>query len=181
MNKIGIDEVGRGCLAGPVIACALIFIKDHNIELDDSKKLSLKKRLYLEKEIKKVAIYDFGIISNLEIDKINIHNASLLAMELAYKNLLKKLEYKDYKVFVDGKFSPFKGAEAIIKGDSLVSEISASSIIAKNYRDSLMVKYSKIYPNYHLEKNKGYPTKVHKQAIKNYGFTEIHRKTFNFQ
>ncbi|ETZ18088.1 Ribonuclease HII [Borrelia duttonii CR2A] len=175
----GIDEVGRGCIFGPVLSAAVIFKSKPNFlnELDDSKKLTKTKREYLSTLILENAYYAFADISNEIIDKINIHNASLLAMQIAYQ----KLNIECNLVLVDGKFIPkiqAKQIRAIIKGDSMIDEIKAASIIAKVQRDKLMVEYDKIYPLYGLKKNKGYPTKEHKDAIKKHGILSLHRKSF---
>ncbi|APR64563.1 ribonuclease HII [Borrelia anserina] len=175
----GIDEVGRGCIFGPVLSAAVIFKGKPNFlnELDDSKKLNKSKREYLSSLILANSYYEFAKISNEIIDKINIHQASLLAMKIAYE----KLNIECNLVLVDGKFIPkikAKKIQAIIKGDSLINEIKAASIIAKVQRDKLMDEYDKIYPLYALKKNKGYPTKEHKEAIKKYGISNLHRKSF---
>ena len=177
MNIIlaGIDEVGRGALAGPVIAAAVILEK--NISgLDDSKKLSPKKRSHFSDLIKNNSMYAFGSASNNEIDDINILNASLLAMKRAILNLSVKPDL----VLVDGIHKPDLDIkmEAIIGGDALKKEISAASIIAKVYRDNLMVEYDKSFPNYGFGKHKGYGTKEHLNSIKVNGICSIHRKSF---
>ena len=171
----GTDEVGRGALAGPVIAAAVIL--ETNIDgLDDSKKLSEKKRTNFSNSILENSIYAFGSASNDEIDNINILNASLLAMKRAILNLSVKPDL----VLVDGIHKPDLDIkmEAIIGGDALKKEISAASIIAKVYRDNLMMKYEIQYPKFNFKKNKGYGTKEHFEAIKNNGCCEIHRKSF---
>tara|TARA_B100000614_G_C14526445_1_gene484704 strand:- start:1156 stop:1701 length:546 start_codon:yes stop_codon:yes gene_type:complete len=171
----GIDEVGRGALAGPVIAAAVILEK--NISgLDDSKKLSPKKRSHFSDLIKNNSMYAFGSASNNEIDDINILNASLLAMKRAILNL----SIKPDLVLVDGIHKPDLDIKmkAIIGGDALKKEISAASIIAKVYRDNLMVEYDKSFPNYGFGKHKGYGTKEHLNSIKVNGVCSIHRKSF---
>ena len=171
----GIDEVGRGALAGPVIAAAVILEK--NISgLDDSKKLSPKKRSHFSDLIKNNSMYAFGSASNNEIDDINILNASLLAMKRAILNLSVKPDL----VLVDGIHKPDLDLkmEAIIGGDALKKEISAASIIAKVYRDNLMVEYDKSFPNYGFGKHKGYGTKQHLNSIRVNGICSIHRKSF---
>ena len=171
----GIDEVGRGALAGPVIAAAVI-LKNNISGLNDSKKLSPKKRSYFSDLIKDNSSYAFGSASNYEIDNINILNASLLAMKRAILNLSVKPDL----VLVDGIHKPDLDIkmEAIIGGDALKTEISAASIIAKVYRDNLMVEYDKSFPNYGFEKHKGYGTKEHLDSIKINGICSIHRKSF---
>ena len=172
----GVDEVGRGAIAGPVIAAAVILKKD--IEgLKDSKKISEKKRIELSNKIKKYSYFAIGSASHNEIDKFNILNASLLAMKRAILNL----PVRPSLVLVDGTFKPDLDIpmRAIIGGDSSENAISAASIIAKVYRDNLMIKYDSIFPVYDLKGNKGYGTKKHLEALKNFGHCEIHRTTFN--
>ena len=173
----GVDEVGRGPLAGPVVAAAVI-METNNIPngINDSKKLSKKNRLKVADEIKKNSIYSIAEASVKEIDEINILQASLLAMKRAIEGLSKK----PMTVLVDGKFKPKTNlpTHSIIKGDTQSISIAASSIIAKVYRDDLMKDFSKKYPEYLWEKNAGYGTKEHLLAIKKCGITPIHRKTF---
>ena len=171
----GVDEVGRGCLAGPVIAASVI-LKRPIKGLMDSKKLSLKKREDLSQVIIENSIYAIGTADNQEIDQINILQASLLAMQRS----LEKLYVKPKKVLVDGAhiFETSIEIESIVGGDNLIPSISAASIVAKVYRDRLMMEYSKEFPNYGFDKHKGYPTKLHKEMLKKYGLTKIHRKTF---
>ena len=173
----GVDEVGRGPLAGPVVAAAVI-IDINNIPdgINDSKKLSKKNRLKISDEIKKHSIYSIAEASVKEIDEINILQASLLAMKRAIEGLAKK----PMTILVDGKFKPKTNfpTHSIIKGDSQSLSIAASSIIAKVYRDNLMRDFSKKYPEYLWEKNAGYGTKEHLLAIKKCGITPIHRKSF---
>ncbi len=173
----GVDEVGRGPLAGPVVAAAVI-IDINNIPdgINDSKKLSKKNRLKISDEIKKHSIYSIAEASVKEIDEINILQASLLAMKRAIEGLTKKPK----TVLVDGKFKPKANLPmySIIKGDTQSLSIAASSIIAKVYRDNLMRDFSKKYPEYLWEKNAGYGTKEHLLAIKKCGITPIHRKSF---
>ena len=173
----GVDEVGRGPLAGPVVAAAVI-IDINNIPdgINDSKKLSKINRLKISDEIKKYSIYSIAEASVKEIDEINILQASLLAMKRAIEGLAKK----PMTILVDGKFKPKTNfpTHSIIKGDTQSLSIAASSIIAKVYRDNLMRDYSKKYPEYLWEKNAGYGTKEHLLAIKKCGITPIHRKSF---
>ncbi len=173
----GVDEVGRGPLAGPVVAAAVI-IDINNIPdgINDSKKLSKINRLKISDEIKKYSIYSIAEASVKEIDEINILQASLLAMKRAIEGLAKK----PMTILVDGKFKPKTNFQthSIIKGDTQSLSIAASSIIAKVYRDNLMRDYSKKYPGYLWEKNAGYGTKEHLLAIKKCGITPIHRKSF---
>ena len=172
----GTDEVGRGCLAGPVVAAAVI-LKEDIPGLTDSKKISPKRREFLADLILEKSFFAYGVVSNNKIDKINILNASLLAMKRAILNL----PVRPSLVLVDGTFKPDLDIpmRAIIGGDSSENAISAASIIAKVYRDNLMIKYDSIFPVYDLKGNKGYGTKKHLEALKNYGHCEIHRTTFN--
>jgi len=180
MNKAiaGVDEVGRGSLVGPVYAAAVILKKNINKKkLKDSKKLSKKDRELLEKYIKKNSFWAIGSASLLEIEKLNILNASLLAM----KRAIKKLKKKPQLVLIDGNKLPIinnYNLKNIIKGDQKIAEISAASIIAKVSRDRLLFKMSKKFKKYLWDKNCGYGTKYHIQAIKKFGITKYHRKTF---
>ena len=177
--EAGCDEVGRGCIAGPVVAASVIFPNDYSNEsIKDSKTISPKKRILIEKEIKSSAIaWSVSEIDNKRIDKENILNASISAMHTALENLRVIPEY----IIVDGnKFKKYKDIEhrCIIKGDSKYLSIAAASIIAKNYRDKLMKKLSEKHNQYDWHKNFGYPTKSHRDAIKKFGITELHRKSF---
>jgi ribonuclease HII len=176
----GVDEAGRGPLAGPVYAAAVILGPDFDTEgLRDSKKLSESKRYSLAVHIKKNALaWSVGISSASEIDEINIHQATLLAMKRAIEGLN---GYTSIKVMVDGLFCPQINfpCEAIVKGDDKVAEISAASIIAKTERDLKMIEIDKIYPGYQFKKHKGYPTKLHIAMIKSEGLCEYHRKSFS--
>ena len=171
----GVDEVGRGCLAGPVTAAAVI-LKNPISELRDSKQISPSKREALAKIIKEESIYSFASISNDKIDEINIHQATLLAMQEA----IMKLSITPDLVYVDGKFIPNVevNCKAVIGGDKLISEISAASIIAKVHRDDFMKEIDKKYPIYDFSKNKGYGTAHHLSALKKSGYTSFHRKSF---
>ena len=176
----GVDESGRGPLAGPVYAAAVILGPNFDIEgLRDSKKLSESKRYSLAAHIKKNAIaWSLGVCSASEIDELNIHQATLLAMKRAIEALG---SYDLMKVMVDGLFCPKLDypSEAIVKGDDKVAEISAASIIAKTERDLKMIEIDKIYPAYQFKKHKGYPTKLHIEMIKCEGLCEYHRKSFS--
>ena len=177
--EAGTDEAGRGCLAGPVSAAAVIFSENYsNPDLNDSKKLSEKKRNELRKIIEKEALaFSVVHVDNHEIDKINILNASILAMHRAIKQLKIVPEF----ILVDGnRFSKYGNLEhkCLISGDSKFQNVAAASILAKTYRDELMAKLSKKYPQYNWNKNKGYPTKFHKNSIKLYGPSIYHRKSF---
>ncbi len=177
--EAGCDEAGRGCLAGPVVASAVVLDYNNDIEaLNDSKKLSEKKRNTLAIEIKGKAIcYGIGIVSPQEIDEINILNASFLAMHRAIDELSKSPEF----LLIDGnRFNPYPNIkhECVIKGDAKIKAIAAASILAKTHRDFLMAEYDKQYPGYGWQKNAGYPTKQHREAIKEIGVTPLHRKSF---
>ncbi len=177
--EAGCDEVGRGCLAGPVVAAAVIFEKNYkNSTIVDSKKLSPTKRKNIEIEIKKDAIcWAIASLKNELVDKYNILNASIFAMHKA----LNKLEIKPEFIIVDGnKFKPYKKVkhECVIKGDNKFLSIAAASIIAKNYRDNLMIQLSRKHNQYFWNTNFGYPTKAHREAIRKFGITKYHRKSF---
>jgi ribonuclease HII len=178
MPVAGVDEVGRGPLAGPVLACAVILDPKQKIEgLKDSKKLSEKKRERLCEEIKaKAQCYAIGIASVKEIDKLNILNASLLAMKRAIEGLI----IQPNLVLVDGNRCPAvtMQAEAIIGGDQLEPAISAASIVAKVTRDRLMGYFHQRHPEYGFLQHKGYPTKDHIEALRRYGVLPLHRKFF---
>jgi ribonuclease HII len=175
----GCDEAGRGCLAGPVVAAAVILPKGFkNIILNDSKILSEKKRNLLRPIIEEEAItWAIGIVSPAEIDKINILNSSFLAMHRAIENLAIKAEL----LIIDGnRFNPYPKIphECIIKGDGKFMSIAAASVLAKTYRDNLMKELDLQFPDYHWKSNKGYPTKQHRKAITEIGANKHHRKTF---
>ncbi len=171
----GTDEVGRGCLAGPVVAAAVI-LKKEIVGLKDSKKLSPNKRVFLAEAILKNSYFGYGVVDNKVIDEINILKASLLAMKEAILNL----PIKPALVLVDGMHKPDLEIpmRAIIGGDSSENAISAASIIAKVYRDNLMNKYNTQFPNYDFINNKGYGTKNHLELLRIHGYCDIHRKTF---
>lgn len=177
--EAGTDEAGRGCLAGPVTAAALILPKNFkNDTINDSKLLSEKKRVLLKPIIENSAVtYGVAHIHPIKIDEINILNASILAMHMAIDQLSKKPKF----IIVDGnRFKPYKNIphECIIKGDSIYMSIAAASVLAKTYRDAYMEKIHEEYPMYNWKKNKGYPTKEHREAIRKYGITKYHRKSF---
>jgi len=177
--EIGCDEAGRGSLSGPVVASAVILPKKFkNSDLNDSKKLSLKKREELSKIILAEALsYEIGIVDQKEIDEINILNASILAMHKA----LEKTQINFEVILVDGPhFKKYKNHShnCIVRGDSKYLAIAAASVIAKTYRDKFMREIHNEFPNYKWFKNKGYPTKEHRIAIKNFGVSKYHRKSF---
>ena len=178
-TEAGCDEAGRGCLAGPVVAAAVILPEGYkNIKLDDSKKISEKNRNELRIDIEKNAVaIGIGIVEERKIEKINILQASLLAMHLAIKNL----SVKPSHLAIDGnKFNPYPKIDhtCIIKGDGKYMNIAAASIVAKTKRDEIMKKLSISFPEYLWCQNKGYPTKKHKSAISEFGITKYHRKSF---
>ena len=188
--EAGCDEAGRGCLAGSVYAAAVIFAEDYKNEaLNDSKQLTDKRRKELRAIIERDAIaWAVGVVTPEEIDKMNILNASILAMHRA----LDQLQVRPEAIIVDGnRFKPYKESTThhhepitlphttIVKGDGKYLSIAAASILAKTYRDDYMDALALEYPQYDWMKNKGYPTKIHRDAIKQYGITPYHRKTFN--
>ena len=177
--ECGTDEAGRGCLAGPVTAAAVILPKAFkNLLLNDSKQLSKSNRTNLKSVIQSEATcYAVKHVSESEIDKMNILNASIKAMHLSISHLEMEPKY----LIVDGnKFKPYKNIPytTIIKGDSKYLSIAAASVLAKTYRDLYMEKIHEEFPMYNWKQNKGYPTKEHREAIKKYGITKYHRKSF---
>ena len=179
INKMaGVDEVGRGCLAGPVFAAAVILNNDINIkDIKDSKKIPFQKRILLSNYIKKNSTYAVGRASVEEINKINILNASLLSM----KRALNKLKLRPSIAYIDGLFVPKNmkiKCEALIKGDEKIISIAAASIVAKATRDLFMINLGKKFPKYKWNKNFGYGTAEHLYGLKKYGVTRHHRKKF---
>ncbi len=178
-NKIiaGVDEVGRGCLAGPVVSAAVILKKNILLkDIKDSKKISFSNRLKIAQYIKKNSYYGIGVASVNEIFKYNILRASLISMSRA----IKRLSLKPNLILIDGCYAPqgIKNFKTIVNGDNKIKCISAASIIAKTYRDLLMIKLSEEFSNYAWEKNFGYGTKDHLKGLKKYGITTHHRKSF---
>ena len=178
--EAGCDEAGRGCLAGSVYAAAVIFPEDYqNAELNDSKQLTDKRRKQLREIIEHDAIaWAIGVVTPDEIDKMNILNASILAMHRA----LDQLKVRPEAIIVDGnRLKPYQNLPhtTIVKGDGKYLSIAAASILAKTYRDDYMDQLAQTYPQYDWLSNKGYPTKKHREAIRKYGITPFHRKTFN--
>jgi ribonuclease HII len=181
---IGVDEVGRGPLAGPVVAAAVL-LKSHRFKnrIDDSKKLTPIQREVAFPEIADKSVYAFGIISEKIIDELNILNSTRLAMENAILSLVRKLKPKKHShihILVDGNVQlnikfPYTN---IIKGDAKSKSIASASILAKVLRDRIMQVYDRVYPGYGFIRHKGYPTRMHSQAIKKLGLSPIHRKTF---
>ena len=177
MITAGVDEVGRGCLAGPVVSAAVVLKKSINLNLlKDSKKISFNKREEISEHIKKNSYYALGIASVEEILNLNILQASLLSM----KRAIEKLEIKPGITLIDGNFAPkgLKNYKTIINGDEKIKVISAASIIAKVYRDRFMIRLSKKFSNYAWDRNFGYGTKAHFEGLKKFGVTSHHRKGF---
>ena len=174
----GIDEAGRGPLAGPVVSAAVILPKNFSVaDVVDSKKLTVKKRIRLYEEIYSHAVsVGVGIVDSVEIDRINILQASLLAMSMAAENLRPQPEC----LLIDGPFSISSGLpqKPIARGDALSISIAAASIVAKVTRDRLMEEYHTYYPQFGFSQHKGYPTRAHKAAIRKFGYCPIHRQTF---
>ena len=178
--EAGCDEAGRGCLAGPVYAAAVILPPDYrNAQLNDSKQLSEHKRYQLREVIQKDALaWAVGVVDNREIDEINILRASILAMHRA----LDQLSIQPQEIIVDGnRFTPYQDLPftTIVKGDGKYLSIAAASILAKTFRDEFMLSVHQQYPMYHWDSNKGYPAKAHRRAIAQYGVTPYHRLSFN--
>ena len=178
---IGIDEVGRGAFCGPVVSCSVLLEKkilNNNLvfQITDSKKLNHKKRIILSKFIKEYSSYSIGVANNLEIDEMNVLRATNLSMIRSYE----KFKKTENLIKIDGlkTFSLNEKTTFIKNGDQISISIAAASIIAKTWRDRLMTLYSKIYPMYGWERNKGYGTHEHRNAIKKFGLTKIHRKSF---
>jgi ribonuclease HII len=177
--EAGCDEAGRGCLAGPVVAAAVILDPNNPIVgLDDSKKISEKNRELLRPEVEEKALaWAVGIVTNVEIDEINILQGSFLAMHRA----LDQLKTRPQLIIVDGnRFIPYKKTpyETIVKGDGKYQSIAAASILAKTHRDEIMRNLHEQYPHFGWDRNKGYPTKEHRLGIEKHGPTEWHRMTF---
>ena len=178
-TEAGTDEAGRGCLAGPVTAAAVILPSDFELaELNDSKKLTEKQRYYLRPKIEAKAIaFSYAHVYPEEIDLINILNASIKAMHLALLQLSLPIDF----IAVDGnRFHPFESVphECVIKGDGKYQNIAAASVLAKTYRDDYMKKIHAEFPDYHWHQNKGYPTQAHRKALQKIGPSPYHRKSF---
>ena len=179
-EEAGCDEAGRGCLAGSVYAAAVILPPDyHNERLNDSKKLTARQRYALRQDIERDAVaWAVGVVTPQEIDQINILNASILAMHRA----LDQLQVRPEAIIVDGnRFKPYRDLPhtTIVKGDGKYLSIAAASILAKTYRDDEMVRLAQEYPDYDWQHNMGYPTRKHREAIRQHGITPYHRRTFN--
>lgn len=187
----GIDEAGRGCLAGPVVSAAIIIEKNKIPEgIKDSKKLSdARRRSFYSFLVEHGISYSVGIASNKEIDRLNVLRAALMSMDRSFEGLSVKPDL----VIIDGPFVPPKLSEmsasgrhgiksvSVIKGDDKVKVVSCASVIAKVFRDDIMIALDKEYPEYGFKAHKGYPTREHKENIIKYGFSDIHRKTFKFR
>lgn len=178
--EAGCDEAGRGCLAGSVYAAAVILPPDYqNERLNDSKKLTTRQRYALRQDIERDAVaWAVGVVTPQEIDQINILNASILAMHRA----LDQLQVRPEAVIVDGnRFKPYRDLPhtTIVKGDGKYLSIAAASILAKTYRDDEMIRLAQEYPDYDWQHNMGYPTRKHREAIRQHGVTPYHRRTFN--
>lgn len=179
-TEAGCDEAGRGCLAGPVYAAAVILPPGfRNDLLNDSKQLTARQRYALRPVIEREAVaWAVGVVTNLEIDRINILAASILAMHRA----VDALKVRPAHLLVDGnRFKPYPGIPhtTIVKGDATMMSIAAASVLAKTYRDDFMDAAAREYPQYDWQQNKGYPTARHRQAIREYGTTPYHRTSFN--
>lgn len=178
--EAGCDEAGRGCLAGSVYAAAVILPPDYrNERLNDSKKLTARQRYALRQDIERDAVaWAVGVVTPQEIDQINILNASILAMHRA----LDQLQVRPEAIIVDGnRFKPYHDLPhtTIVKGDGKYLSIAAASILAKTYRDDEMIRLAQEYPDYDWQHNMGYPTRKHREAIRQHGVTPYHRRTFN--
>lgn len=178
--EAGCDEAGRGCLAGSVYAAAVILPPDyHNERLNDSKKLTARQRYALRQDTERDAVaWAVGVVTPQEIDQINILNASILAMHRA----LDQLQVRPEAIIVDGnRFKPYRDLPhtTIVKGDGKYLSIAAASILAKTYRDDEMIRLAQEYPDYDWQHNMGYPTRKHREAIRQHGITPYHRRTFN--
>lgn len=178
--EAGCDEAGRGCLAGSVYAAAVILPPDyHNERLNDSKMLTARQRYALRQDIERDAVaWAVGVVTPQEIDQINILNASILAMHRA----LDQLQVRPEAIIVDGnRFKPYRDLPhtTIVKGDGKYLSIAAASILAKTYRDDEMIRLAQEYPDYDWQHNMGYPTRKHREAIRQHGITPYHRRTFN--
>ena len=174
----GVDEAGRGPLAGPVVAAAVVFVDGETIlGVDDSKRLTASRRSRLSSQIRRTAVdWAIGAATAREVDRLNIHNATLLAMRRAVLGLRERIDY----VYIDGKFYPDipNPGESVIRGDQNIPVVSADSILAKVSRDRQMVWLDRIYPQYGFSRHKGYPTRFHRSALETLGPTPEHRMSF---
>jgi ribonuclease HII len=182
---IGVDEAGRGPLAGPVVAAAVLLCEGYPQNLDDSKKISAGRRAVLDEKIRKTCHWAVGIAEVEEIDRINIFSATMLAMTRAVSGLVEKYGGEPGEVLIDGNATPDGRcdgwcwpARAIVGGDGLEPAISAASIVAKEWRDRLMLEAAQMHPQYGWERNKGYGTREHVEALRAHGPTKLHRQSF---
>lgn len=181
----GVDEAGRGPLAGPVVAAAVILCDEPPAGLNDSKKLTAKRRAVLDLEIRESCRWAVGVVDVHEIDRINIFAATMLAMSMAVHELCAKTECEPARVLIDGNMTPagrcnlwrWEG-EAIVGGDGIEPAISAASIVAKEWRDRIMIEAAQHHPHYGWERNKGYGTSEHMEALRLHGPTPLHRRSF---
>ena len=172
----GVDQGGRGTRTGPIVAAAVIFSKPLKLKLKDSKKLNFKQRCSLAKKIKAQAIWSIGVVSSFEIDKYGLQPANIKVAQRAINNL--PIKSTHIKLDMISGFTTKHSYELIIKGDDKVLEIMAASIVAKDYRDNMMIQLSKHYKEYGFEKHKGYGTKLHQNQLKKHGVSVLHRTTF---
>ena len=182
---VGVDEAGRGPLAGPVVAAAVVLCKPRPAGLDDSKKLKHARRAELEAAIKRRCRWAVGVVEVDDIDRLNIFGATMLAMTLAVAALCEQLDEEPHEVLIDGNLTPHGrcaewrwAARPIVGGDALIPSISAASIIAKEHRDRLMRSYAEAHPHYGWERNAGYGTPEHLAALKQHGPCPLHRRSF---
>ncbi|WP_126171869.1 ribonuclease HII [Altericroceibacterium xinjiangense] len=182
---VGVDEVGRGPLAGPVVAAAVLLCKPRPSGLDDSKKLTANRRALLDERIRRRCAYGIGVISAEDIDRVNIFRATMLAMTVAVDNLCRALGCDPHEVLVDGNLTPHGrcaewrwAARPIVGGDGREPCISAASIIAKEYRDRMMREYAREHPQYGWHRNAGYGTPEHLDALRRHGPSPLHRRSF---
>lgn len=182
---VGVDEAGRGPLAGPVVAAAVVLGKDYPQGLDDSKRLSAKRRADLDEQIRSSCAWGVGVVEAEEIDRINVLQATMRAMTLAVGRLVERLGGEPEDVLIDGNLTPHGRcdewcwpARAIVGGDGIEPAISAASIIAKEWRDRMMLEAAEAHPQYGWERNKGYGTAEHMEALRRHGPTPLHRQSF---
>jgi len=173
----GVDEVGRGAWAGPLVASAVVFKDEIDFELKDSKALSFAKRKELAKKIKKVAFWSVGVVSHFEIDKFGLQKANIMAAVRAIANL--PIKPQEIKLDMIRGFKHKLPHELIIRGDSSVGEIMAASIIAKDYRDNMMIEFDRHYGEYNFSTHKGYGTSLHQEKLDKYGISVLHRTSFS--
>ncbi|OZA92812.1 MAG: ribonuclease HII [Erythrobacter sp. 34-65-8] len=183
--EIGVDEAGRGPLAGPVVAAAVVLCKSPPQGLDDSKRLSAKRRAVLDEQIRRTCVWAVGVVEADEIDRLNVFGATMRAMTLAVSRLCEAIGCEPGSILIDGNMTPAGRdagwhwpARAIVGGDGLEPCISAASIVAKEWRDRIMCEAAGRYPHYGWERNKGYPTPDHLTALRDHGPCPLHRRSF---